>query len=306
MELKFKIGPAIISLTADRDAMDWPQVTYREFQYTGKKPPDLTIQIKDDSVPSRKEAVLVSESETQWQLFREKDAYQLEFLEQVHCQPRMVARISPALDRMDLHQIRVPYLCEHPRNTWAVAEAMNSVVQWWLTGWAAYKDRGLLVHAAAVAWRERGLVFCGPSGSGKTTMAGFWGDDPETVVLNDERVFIWCDGTRWMVSGTPWSGMLAQASSASVPLARIFLLKKGLINRSNLLPKPSFFAGIFQEVFVPLWDQNRMANLIGICERLLNEVEGSELEFVKGLSAVEYVKEIASRRLRQAALAGAA
>jgi hypothetical protein len=182
---------------------------------------------------------------------------------------------------------------------------MNSVVQWWLSGWAAYKDRGLLVHAAAVAWKGRGFVFCGPSGSGKTTMASFWGAEPKTTVLNDERVFIWYDGTSWTVSGTPWSGMLAQASSVTVPLARIFLLKKSSINRSNLLPKSSLFLGIFQEAFIPLWDRHKMGKLIDICEKLLNEVEGSELEFLRGLSAVEYIKEIVSRRLRQATLVGA-
>ncbi len=66
---------------------------------------------------------------------------------------------------------------------------------------------GISVHAAAVVWGNRAVLFMGKSGTGKSTHAALWlSNFPDSHLLNDDNPTLRLEGDKVMAYGTPWSG----------------------------------------------------------------------------------------------------
>ncbi len=121
----------------------------------------------------------------------------------------------------------------------------------------AANDRQLVLHAAGLVWRGRGILLCGPSGSGKSTLAavlaiagaGYLSDELVAVggaqmrgfarplVLKAGSAFLWQDEG---VAGTPL------ALPGGVVWIRPSLLRPGCIRpaaRPGLILFPRYEAG---------------------------------------------------------------
>jgi len=71
-------------------------------------------------------------------------------------------------------------------------------------------DRGLVLHAAAMAWRENGLILCGKSSSGKSSLAA-WLTADGFQYLTDEVIEVPLDGD--VIHGLPRSITLKHGSA---------------------------------------------------------------------------------------------
>jgi len=101
--------------------------------------------------------------------------------------------------------------------------------------WTLYLARqsGMLVHAASVACRNSGLVFCGKSGSGKSTLAKAVMDRSTVNVLGDEIALLKRVRGKWWVFGTPFNGEHDAGMQSKKPLERIFFLEKSQYTGRN-------------------------------------------------------------------------
>ena len=293
MALDFKIGPAVIRLTSEFSLEPGLTELYQPFRYRGGEPPVLTLFIRRGPPPSftgSRQRTVEAELEGSWRLYRSDDSCELEILEQRAFRPRAVARIKESWEEVDFY--RTPsFPVEKEPLTRAVAEILEPFAPWWVARWAASKRRGLILHGSAVAWDGRGLAFIGPSGAGKTTIARLFLEETKAEILNDERIFLWRHESGWRVSGTPWAGMLRKASSLSVPLARIFFLKKGPQNQIASLPPLSVATRLVSESFLPLWDRDGMEGVSELSGKISGEVPCAEFEFLKDISAIHYLDE---------------
>lgn len=286
MELRFKIGPAVISLVFDSPAESQIGELYEPFRYRGEEPSLLTVFIREGSLPTNQPKKWVAELEKSWRLFQGENFHELEILEQMKFEPRAVARIKRSWNEIDFYGTPP---------AWTVGSVIEPLVQWWLARWAARERKGFLLHGSAVAWNGCGLAFFGPSGAGKTTIARIFLEETGVEVLNDERIFLWRDEGRWRVSGTPWSGMLWKTSCRTVPLKGLFFLKKGPQNQIKSLPLLSMTSNLISESFLPLWDQEGMHGIAELSGAVIQEVPCAELEFLKDASVVRYLDEILNR-----------
>ncbi|MFC1574461.1 hypothetical protein ACFL3Z_00080 [Gemmatimonadota bacterium] len=119
---------------------------------------------------------------------------------------RLLSMLDPATGRGIL------WIADHERLPfYETSMPFRNIFQWWLS------SRGLqLVHAAAVAWGEGGVLIAGPAGAGKSTTAlcclaagfEFAGDDH--VLVGDDPEFT--------VHGVWSSGKLEQDALALLPL----------------------------------------------------------------------------------------
>lgn len=91
---------------------------------------------------------------------------------------------------------------------------------------------GILLHSAAMIYKEKAYLFVAPSGTGKTTHILLWkkclGD--RVQILNGDKPFLRVREGRITVYGSPWQGKEGFGQNASCPLGGIYLLNRGAEN----------------------------------------------------------------------------
>ena len=117
--------------------------------------------------------------------------------------------------------------------------------------------RALLVHACGGAWRRRGYLFVGSSGAGKSTTARLWRAAGATI-LNDDRIVLEASRDAIWIHPTPWFGEHPEVGGESVPLAALYLLRKGSEVAFEPIRSAHAAALVFAKSFPPLWDPERM------------------------------------------------
>jgi hypothetical protein len=142
------------------------------------------------------------------------------------------------------------------------------------------RREAILVHACGAAKDGRAYVFAGHSGDGKTTLARLLSTEGFEL-LSDERVVIRRHGSSFMAYGTPWPGEGNAVSAAGLPLAGVFLLRKG--NHHQLRGgKPAVLASEFlARAIVPYYLPAETEILLGLLDELTGTVPMRELQFAR-------------------------
>ena len=86
-----------------------------------------------------------------------------------------------------------------------------------------------LIHAAAISWRGRGILFLAPSGTGKSTHIRLWRSalGEGVGIVNGDKPIIDASDDVPTVCGTPWAGKENWQRNVSVPLGAICILRRG-------------------------------------------------------------------------------
>ncbi|MEK6704165.1 MAG: hypothetical protein AABZ06_00080 [Bdellovibrionota bacterium] len=303
MQLNFRIGPVTIAIVANNPPTMWPQHLYDEFKSTDHNTTaDLTIEVQSQKLSEATGKKILASMDDNWRIYSIDHGigagYQFEILDKSFFQPRLIARFNA-----DWSSAKV--WCYEPdqrktifKHNWNVGEVCEPLVIWWLTHWAARKNIGILVHSASVIFEtkhgQKAFVFAGHSGAGKTTLSRLCLNQKSATVLNDERIFIWKQDPNWFVSGTPWPGMLGEATQATALLKRIFFLKKGPINRTLPLGTSSPVSMLLSEMFLPLWDEASMRGSVQLAAEISSRFPVCRLEFLKHPSVVNYLNSLST------------
>lgn len=95
------------------------------------------------------------------------------------------------------------------------------------------RQRGFLLHAAAVVNEGRAYVFTGKSGAGKSTVASL---SPKGSVLTDEISLLKFVDEGWHAFGTPfWGEFHAEGANVQAPIAGLYFLRQALEDRVERL-----------------------------------------------------------------------
>lgn len=103
---------------------------------------------------------------------------------------------------------------------------------WMAYGLLTAARQTLCLHASAIVWRGKAVVFLGESGTGKSTHTRLWQEHiPGAGLLNDDSPVVRVvDGTPW-VYGSPWSGKTPCYRNVRAPLAAVVRLSQAPYNR---------------------------------------------------------------------------
>lgn len=153
-----------------------------------------------------------------------------------------------------------------------------------------FADRGaLLVHACGIAWQGQGYLFVGSSGVGKSTTARLW-KEAGAEVLNDDRVVLEAADRGAMIHPTPWFGDYPEVGMQGVPLAALYLLRKGSKLTFQPIRPASAAALVFAKSFPPLWDPDRMGRTLEALDRVCRQVPCGWLTVPPDSRAVAWVQ----------------
>ena len=108
---------------------------------------------------------------------------------------------------------------------------------WLLFGVAALSHQTVSIHASAVMYQGKSVLFLGESGTGKSTQTVLWLNHiPGTEMLNDDSPFIKVESDGSIrVYGSPWSGKTACYKNIRTPIAAFVRLSQAPYNRIRCL-----------------------------------------------------------------------
>ena len=116
---------------------------------------------------------------------------------------------------------------------------------WTLFNLTALHRNAVAIHASAIRYRGRGVLFLGESGTGKSTHSRLWRENiPGSALLNDDSPILGlADGTV-RVWGSPWSGKVPCYRNESCPVAAIVRLVQAPENRIRRLSPIEAFGAL--------------------------------------------------------------
>jgi hypothetical protein len=159
------------------------------------------------------------------------------------------------------------------------------------------REGAVEVHACAIVWNGRALLFCGRSGAGKSTTARLWRRHARGArILSDDRVVLRPGRAGVQAHGTPWHGDSGLASPASAPLGALFFLRRGRATRLENLSEADAAARLFARSFPPPWDLEGVEGALHACAEAATAVPAFALSFRPDRTAVEVVQSVARGR----------
>lgn len=114
--------------------------------------------------------------------------------------------------------------------------------------------QGIVLHASAISYNGKGLVFSAPSGTGKSTHAYLWAIHKGAEILNADRPALRIIEDQVRVYGTPWSGTSDQFVNKSAPLTAIFLLEQSLQNKVGVISPQEVLQRLAARCYLPYFD----------------------------------------------------
>ena len=153
------------------------------------------------------------------------------------------------------------------------------------------KNKGFLLHASSVVWKQKGICFTGISGKGKSTLLNLFKDEVAAeCLLNDDRCALRNYGNRWRVFGTPWYGESRVSSSNAADLSALFFIRHSKRNYIRKLSPPEICSQLMVLSLLPLWDQAATSAVLSTFQNLIRNVPAYEFGFVPGKAAIDLIK----------------
>lgn len=138
--------------------------------------------------------------------------------------------------------------------------------------YTALYSGALMIHAAAIEFRNEGILFCGVPSAGKSTQARLWERVYEAEAINNDQPCIIYIGDRAFVSGTPWSGKEPCYKNICVPIRAIVFVEKSLENRVISLSQAEAYSYLYlNEYVIPMYDDTEQLYGSAI-KKLVNSV----------------------------------
>ena len=123
----------------------------------------------------------------------------------------------------------------------------------------------IVIHAAAIRWRNRAILFSADSGTGKSTHISHWirlfGDEAE-IMNGDKPILKREEDGEFTVWPSPWKGKERWGNdSLHVPLGAIILLQQGKENRM-LRQEPGRIAPLLLTQFFSMFETEEAIHLL--------------------------------------------
>jgi len=128
---------------------------------------------------------------------------------------------------------------------------------------------GMVIHASAIEWEGKGIIFSAPSGMGKSTQAGLWRKYKKAKVLNDDRSAIRLIKNRPYVYGIPWNVSSSKVINASAPLFSVIVLEQSEENKICRLSKQEALLRLMPRCFLPYYQKGLMDIALNNLEKII-------------------------------------
>ena len=145
----------------------------------------------------------------------------------------------------------------------------------------------LILHASAVLYHERAILFAAPSGGGKSTQAEIWEHSLHAKVINGDKVILYDNGTNLIAYGSPIAGSSGIYRNICAPVAAIVQLEKGAENTITPLTMRDRYLLLYGEAVKSDWDADFNRSLLRLASSYPQRTEYVRLRCLPDSSAAE-------------------
>lgn len=129
--------------------------------------------------------------------------------------------------------------------------------------------QGIVIHASAIEWHGKGIMFSAASGTGKSTQANLWKKHMGAKILNGDRPAVRVVDYLPYVYGTPWSGSSCEFINSSAPLSAVVMLEQAQENTIRCLSNHEAVAKLMPRAFLPYYSPQLMNLAMNNLERII-------------------------------------
>lgn len=152
------------------------------------------------------------------------------------------------------------------------------------------KNRGFLLHASFIRWRDRAVLFTAPSGTGKSTQAELWRRECGAELINGDRAIVRMEGDMALACGVPFCGSSGVSKNVALPLAAIVCLSQAPETRISPLSGFQAFRRIWEGCSVNVWDRTDLSACSQTVLDVLSTVPVYHLACTPDLTAVNALR----------------
>lgn len=140
------------------------------------------------------------------------------------------------------------------------------------------KYDGLLVHGAAISYKDKCYMFVAPSGTGKTTHIKLWMKHINDLkVINGDKPIVRLIDGKPFVFGTPWCGKERYGYNECCKLDSIIILERGSKDSIARVNAKDYLNDIFNKVYMPT-NQEMILKTIDLIDKIFSKVNVYKLE----------------------------
>ena len=121
------------------------------------------------------------------------------------------------------------------------------------------QNRGFILHAAYIRWKDGAVLFTAPSGTGKSTQADLWCTYRGAELINGDRAVVRLDGDRVLACGLPFSGSSGVGKNVTLPLRAIVYLSQSADTSVQKLQGFRAFRRVWEGCSVNIWNRDDVA-----------------------------------------------
>lgn len=151
---------------------------------------------------------------------------------------------------------------------------------------------GIVVHASAIEYKGKGIVFPAPSGVGKSTHAGLWKLHRGAGILNGDRPAIRMSEGHPFVYGTPWSGRSREYLNQKAPLIAIVMLEQASTNSIRKLSTEEAVQMFIPRCYIPYYDIDLISMAVKNAGNLILKTPCFLLKCRPDIQAMELVEKL--------------
>ena len=171
------------------------------------------------------------------------------------------------------------YSCKDDYSEWRLQLDSNCtkeiLAELMMAGFYSYRSLhgAALLHASAVSYKGRAIVFTAASGVGKTTQAELWQKHRRATIINGDKVFLAEESGKFVAWGSPWKGSSPYAENLGVEASAIIVLEQAEENSIRKLSGMETLEKLLPHVFFPNWDPRCEKAVFDLLSTLLERVD---------------------------------
>lgn len=150
---------------------------------------------------------------------------------------------------------------------------------------------GIVIHAAAITCKDKGIIFSAPSGTGKTTQANLWRKYKGARIINADRPAIRVIDEIPYIYGTLWNGSSSKYTNAKVRLHMIVMVEQAHTNEMIKLSGKEAVGKVMPRCFLPYCTHEIMDLALKNIEKIIGKTPVYLLKCRPDKEAVELVSQ---------------
>lgn len=130
----------------------------------------------------------------------------------------------------------------------------------------------VVMHGAAITYKDSAILFIAPSGTGKSTHIKLWRQafKDQVDIINGDKPIV-CIENNISVFGTPWAGKENWHKNRQAPLKAVCLLKRAKNNCIRKVDSQAYLSELLKQVYLPL-DKSSLKQTLRLFDLLVKGV----------------------------------